>query len=381
MTTASTLKAYTAKDLAQMAKRRGVLGWYSMRKEQLICALVKVESQKNGGTSKPRANSSKTNGTHSKRTNGRVDNKKKNGPTSRRVSNGNKRIERVHRQNEKLKDISSLPSNGKTRQEASDRIVLMVRDAFWLHTYWEISSRAVSRGRAAMAEQWHTAKPIVRVLKSTSAGMTSAVEIVERDIEIHGGVNNWYIDVSDPPQTYRVEIGYLASTGRFFSIARSNSVTTPKTNSSNLVDHNWSDVATNCDKILAQSGAFSSEGNDGELQKLFEERLRRPMGSPMMTRYGVGAESVLERDREFSFEVDAEMIVFGATQPDAHVVLGGEPVKIRHDGTFTVRMSMNEGRQVLPVVASSGDGRQQQTIILAVERNTKTMEPVAREIK
>jgi len=170
-----------------------------MRKEQLIRALAKVESQKNGGTSKPRAKGSKRpNATHSKRTNGRVDNKK-NGLTSKRVSNGNKRIERVHRKNEKLKDISSISSNGKTSQEPGDRIVLMVRDAFWLHTYWEISSRAVSRGRAAMAEQWHTAKPIVRVLKSTSASMTSAVEIVERDIEIHGGVNNWYIDVSDPP--------------------------------------------------------------------------------------------------------------------------------------------------------------------------------------
>ena len=257
----------------------------------------------------------------------------------------------------------------------------MVRDAFWLHAYWEISSRAISRARAAMAEQWHTAKPILRVMQSSAVNTNNAAETIERDIDVHGGVNNWYIDVSDPPKTFRVEIGYLASTGKFFSVARSNSVTTPTTNSSNLIDHNWTDVADNCDKILAQSGAFSKEGNDGELQKLFEERLRRPMGSPMLTRYGMGAQMVLESEREFSFEVDAEMIVFGATQPDAHVTLGGKPVKIRHDGTFTIRMSMPEGRQVLPVVSCSGDGMQQQTIILAIERNTKTMEPVARETK
>ena len=36
-------------------------------------------------------------------------------------------------------------------------------------------------------------------------------------------------------------------------------------------------------------------------------------------------------------------------------------------------------RQVLPVVASSSDGVEQQTIVLAVERNTKTMEPIIRE--
>jgi hypothetical protein len=363
--TASSLKAYTAKDLAQMAKRRGVSGWHSMRKEELVKALLHVE--KGNGKSAP------TNGEA-----GRNGHSAKNGSGKKPV--GNRRLQREHRKKEQQKDISCTPKpqNGNS-VEPSDRVVLMVRDAFWLHVYWEISSRAIIRARAAMAEQWHTAKPVIRLLKSTSSNSTSAAESVEKDIRIHGGVNNWYIDVNDPPKTFRVEIGYLASSGKFHGLARSNSVTTPKTSSSDLADHNWTDLASNCDKILAQSGAYSTEGNDGELQRLFEERLRRPMGSPMMTRYGVGAESVLEREDHFSFEVEAEMIVFGSTQPDAHVVLGGEPVKVRPDGTFTVRMSMSDGRQVLPVVSSSGDGRKQQTIILAVERNTKTMEPVARE--
>ncbi len=372
MITASSLKAHTAKDLAQMAKHRGVAGWHSMRKEQLIRALVKVESQLKTALS----------GNGKAKGGGRNGSGKRVGLYAKK-STGNRRIQRVHRKKEQLKDLSSAGANGQKRHapEPSDRVVLMVRDAFWLHAYWEISSQAISRARAAMAEQWHTAKPILRVMQSSAANSNNAAEAIERDIGIHGGVNNWYIDVCDPPKTFRVEIGYLASTGKFFSVTRSNSVTTPTTNSSNLVDHNWTDVADNCDKILAQSGAFSKEGNDGELQKLFEERLRRPMGSPMLTRYGMGAQMVLEREREFSFEVDAEMIVFGATQPDAHVTLGGKPVKIRHDGTFTIRMSMPEGRQVLPVVSSSGDGMQQQTIILAIERNTKTMEPVAREPK
>ena len=69
------------------------------------------------------------------------------------------------------------------------------------------------------------------------------------------------------------------------------------------------------------------------------------------------------------------MIIFGSTKPDAHVTLAGEPVKLRPDGTFTVRVSMPDRRQVLPVVASSSDGVEQRTIVLAVERNTKQMEP------
>jgi hypothetical protein len=42
-------------------------------------------------------------------------------------------------------------------------------------------------------------------------------------------------------------------------------------------------------------------------------------------------------------------------------------------------MSLPDRRQVLPVVASSPDGVEQRTIILAVERNTKVLEAVLRE--
>ena len=103
------------------------------------------------------------------------------------------------------------------------------------------------------------------------------------------------------------------------------------------------------------------------------------MGSPVVTRYGVGAERMLNRHRDFSFEVDAEVIIYGTTKPDAHVTLAGEPVKLRPDGSFTVRLSMPDRRQVIPVVAHSVDGVEQRTIVLAVERNTKVMEPVIHE--
>src|SRR5690348_4296645 len=40
--TADSLNSYTMKDLAQLAKRRGVHGWHSMRKDQLVQALVRA---------------------------------------------------------------------------------------------------------------------------------------------------------------------------------------------------------------------------------------------------------------------------------------------------------------------------------------------------
>ena len=51
------------------------------------------------------------------------------------------------------------------------------------------------------------------------------------------------------------------------------------------------------------------------------------MGGSTGARFGAGAERMLHRDRNFHFDVDAEIIVFGSTKPDAHVTLSGEPVK------------------------------------------------------
>jgi len=42
-------------------------------------------------------------------------------------------------------------------------------------------------------------------------------------------------------------------------------------------------------------------------------------------------------------------------------------------------VEMPNKRQVLPIVASSGDGSARQTVVMAVERNTKSMEPYGRD--
>jgi hypothetical protein len=144
------------------------------------------------------------------------------------------------------------------------------------------------------------------------------------------------------------------------------------------VDENWKAVAEDADRIFAMSGGYSAQGASRELQELLEERLRRPLGSPMKTRFGRGAAG--REGERLEFAVDAEIIVYGATSRDAHVTLQGEPVQLREDGTFAVRLSLPDRRQVIPIVASSYDGVEQRTTILAVERNTKVMEPFVRDV-
>ena len=165
----------------------------------------------------------------------------------------------------------------------------------------------------------------------------------------------------------------------FYALSRSNQVTTVAPSSSDVVDEHWADVAEHCEQIYAQSGGHDESGKGGELQEVFEERLRRPMGSPMITRYGAGAEGLNKKQSDFQCDVDCELIVYGATRPDSYVTLSGEPIRLRPDGSFTVRLSLSNKRQVIPVVADSSDGLEQRTTVLAVERNTKVMEPVTRD--
>jgi hypothetical protein len=290
-----------------------------------------------------------------------------------------KRLQRVKAKIEQLKDLAPHGPQDHAGGPAKDRLVVMVRDSYWLHAYWELSRHAVERAKAALAQEWHATKPMLRVFEVSSSGTTNAAETLVRDIEIHGGVNNWYIDVQDPPKIYRLDIGYRGPSGKFFVLARSNIVCTPKPGAKDALDENWTDVAQNYDKIYAMSGGYSPDGTPGELQELFEERLRRPMGSPMISHLGSGVEGLLPKRKDFTFDLDAELIVYGVTEPDAHVTLQGDPVRLRPDGSFTVRFSLPNCRQVIPAVASSANGLEQRTIVLAVERNTKVMEPLLRD--
>jgi uncharacterized protein len=293
----------------------------------------------------------------------------------------------VHAERERLKDLSSI---GQQAREASngdkvnggprrDRLVLLVRDSYWLQACWEIRRQSVERVRAALGAYWHTARPMLRLIEVEAGATTNASERVVREIEIHGGVANWYIDVRDPPKSYRVDIGYKADNGQFVTLTRSNSITTPSPGGSTAVDQNWSDIAKDYERIYSMSGGYSNQPSGDDLKDMFEERLRRPMGTPMVTKFGVGVDSASFRKQPFLFQVDAELIVYGQTRPDAFVTLAGQPVKLRSDGTFTVRRAMAERREVIPVVAGSGDGLEERTVILAIDRNTKVMEPVHRD--
>jgi hypothetical protein len=78
----------------------------------------------------------------------------------------------------------------------------------------------------------------------------------------------------------------------------------------------------------------------------------------------------VSRERSFWFNVNAELIVYGATEPDAQVTLGGRPLRLRADGTFSFRFALPDGEYELPAVAVSADGLDQRKAELEFRRST-----------
>ncbi|MCC3466284.1 MAG: DUF4912 domain-containing protein [Microcoleus sp. PH2017_06_SFM_O_A] len=84
---------------------------------------------------------------------------------------------------------------------------------------------------------------------------------------------------------------------------------------------------------------------------------------------GVGFAAPM-RPRQFWLVADAELIVYGATEPDATVYVGGQPIKLNADGTFRFQMSFQDGLIDYPIFAVAADGEQNRAVHMKFERET-----------
>jgi hypothetical protein len=72
----------------------------------------------------------------------------------------------------------------------------------------------------------------------------------------------------------------------------------------------------------------------------------------------------------FWLNVNAELVVYGATQPDAQASMGGRPIRLRPDGTFSYRFAFPDGNYSMPISARAPDGQMRQ-VELQFNRATK----------
>jgi hypothetical protein len=84
-----------------------------------------------------------------------------------------------------------------------------------------------------------------------------------------------------------------------------------------------------------------------------------------------GGAAAAAKSKGFWFNVNAELIIYGATEPDAKVTLGGHEIKLRSDGTFSFRFALPDGNYDLPAVAVSADGTDGRAAELKFSRQTE----------
>ncbi len=295
------------------------------------------------------------------------------------------------------------------------KIVLLLRDPEWLFAYWEID--AETRRSAGIVRGKHERKLVLRVYED---GPNSALSPYF-DIEASDETSSWYIHARNPNSRVTVALGLYDSTGEFREITRSSAVQLPRMGIAESADLQFAEIT---DEIYGQIVELSGGARIGDrlgsdeflrsLQSRILESLHEgPLSSGVLSsgeffglssvglssglfsgQFGGASEFLsswllpsslssigeggedsakrgLERDRRFWLEVGVDVIVYGATEPNARVTFMGKPIALTPDGTFRFRMVLPDTEVEFPVEAVSADGAETRRVKPVVKRHTE----------
>ncbi|MFZ4640800.1 MAG: DUF4912 domain-containing protein [Nodosilinea sp.] len=302
------------------------------------------------------------------------------------------------------------------------RIVLMPRDPQWAYAYWDVPVEHKEdlrrQGGARLALRFYDVTDIDLSYQAPHSLQQYECDEMARD---------WYLPIPVSDRDYVSEIGYLCNDGRWLVLARSLPVHIPPVYPSDWVeDHfitvDWESslrgktlmtlkhpsqkVTDNgnpiYDNIFALTQSAEAQRVAGSLfgsmhhvpgSMAPEQAISSyvfPSGAGLwavpgagaipgmvpnmsgLTMSGVGfsASAPPIRPRKFWLIADAELIVYGATEPDATVTIGGKPIKLNPDGTFRFQMSFQDGNIDYPIMAVAADGEQTRSIHMTFDRAT-----------
>ncbi len=249
-------------------------------------------------------------------------------------------------------------------------IVLLPRDPQWIFAYWEISEKTRNEITQKYGSNiFQKAKAAIRVYDVTNINFNGNNANRSFDIFITPESKNWYIYVGMPKRSYCADLGLLADDGVFITLARSNVVATPAGSVSDIYDEQWMLVKEDFEKLMKLSGIDKIGASSAEAIKILAQRLESVLA--VSSKSGSGAGPVRPEKRGFWLIADAELIVYGATEPDALLTVQGKPVKLRPDGTFSLRFSFPDGELTIPIKAISADTIDTRQITITAKRKTK----------
>lgn len=311
--------------------------------------------------------------------------------------------------------LSDLPGG-----YGESRIVLMPRDPQWCYAYWDIPNDHKEELRRQGGQQL-----ALRIYDVTDINLEYQSPHSVQEYPCDELAREWYLPMPVSDRNYVVDMGYRCADGRWLVLARSAPVRVPPVYPSDWIEDvfitvNWEEEL--CGKTfyelvppskrMAAMGTGIETGNPiydqifgmaksaeaqrvagslyGSMQQVpvHEQAISSyvfPSGVGMwavptmsgLTMSGVGmsgvgfsASAIPMRPRQFWLVADAELIVYGATEPDATVTIGGRPIKLNPDGTFRFQMSFQDGLIDYPIMAVAADGVQTRSIHMKFNRET-----------
>jgi hypothetical protein len=240
---------------------------------------------------------------------------------------------------------------------------------------------------------------VLRVADVTGLGDGVAHLHTLQEVVVNSHATEWYLPVPLSDRDYRVELGYRlggAGTGGWRSLAFSSVARVPALHPSEQILDQFVpfsleiptaesmpstmaaptagiheriyQVATSSRRSFGRgSEAFHAVDVDSALA---EGLTASGAGLWASGRSASGAGVVAVRQRSFWLVADAELIVYGATDPAATLRIGDEVVPLAQDGTFRIQVPFRDGQQLYPITAVAADGEQRRQITLNFNRTT-----------
>ena len=295
----------------------------------------------------------------------------------------------------------------------SGTLFLVARDPHWLFAYWDFSwhKMAEFRGRASD----NTVRLHIYKVDGAHAQL-------QQDIVLHSDAKNWFIHVGQSKSQFRAEFGYYTQDG-FHAISRSPTIKTPSDDLSNNTSARFATLPFHIKfhelvefvkthfrpgdelmDVLYRLQArgfrlpFDYEGveldaeHEADLLQLFGEDLYRriQMGSFEISEWlrkrfreealgGVSSWSSPSSPfggswqrsyRNFWLNVNADIILYGETDPHAKVCVDGKEIKLRPDGSFRFHFALPDGKFHLPIRAESADHLEVRSAVIDFSRST-----------
>ena len=291
---------------------------------------------------------------------------------------------------ERQADLSSLEQeHAPTRQGEDTRVVFLPRDPQWAYVFWEISEKDRQQAFKAGASQL-----CLRVADVTGMNNGGSHPHTLQEVPVDSHATEWYLPVPLSDRDYRVELGYRVSGGGWISLAFSSVARVPALHPSEQILDQFVPFSldTPPSTITPQTLPSSDNGLHERLYQTATTGTRRLGRGPeafheldqgsgaglnasgaglwASGRSESGSGVVAPRQRSFWLVADAELIVYGATDPSAKLSIGGEEVPLSSDGTFRIQVPFRDGQQVYAIKAVAADGEQKRNITLDFERTT-----------